>query len=175
MTFQSEKLFRFFDDRVSTFEGIIEYFEVEDIPYNMIKMANAGFFYLGFDDLVQCFECDVVLFDWQNDDEPWIEHAKYSPECAYLQHYKSPYFIRDCVALLAENTEKPLQQSVSTLTEDGENHSNRILCKICYDNEMNYLVMPCFHISCCEECIKKVNKCPICNNDIHNKMKIFLS
>ena len=30
-------------------------------------------------------------------------------------------------------------------------------CKICYYNEINYIVFPCYHIFSCEKCINKIN------------------
>jgi len=31
-----------------------------------------------------CFCCNLVLYNWDNKDEPWTEHARYSKNCCYL-------------------------------------------------------------------------------------------
>ncbi|XP_053214887.1 baculoviral IAP repeat-containing protein 7-A-like [Panonychus citri] len=38
------------------------------------KLTDAGFFYEGNEDKVVCFHCDSVLFNWQTDDDPFVEH-----------------------------------------------------------------------------------------------------
>ncbi|XP_077293435.1 putative inhibitor of apoptosis [Arctopsyche grandis] len=58
-------------------------------PVNFIdkrKMAVAGFYYEGngSDDRVRCFQCKVVVGQWEPDDEPNIEHIKWSSNCRYI-------------------------------------------------------------------------------------------
>ncbi|XP_043920363.1 baculoviral IAP repeat-containing protein 1-like [Protopterus annectens] len=52
-------------------------------------LAAAGFFFTGKKDTVQCFSCNESLANWEVDDDPWKEHAKWFPECEYLQSKKS--------------------------------------------------------------------------------------
>ncbi|ETE69970.1 Baculoviral IAP repeat-containing protein 1, partial [Ophiophagus hannah] len=52
-------------------------------------LANAGFFYTGIKDTVQCFACFGCLGNWEEGDNPWKEHAKWFPECEFLQREKS--------------------------------------------------------------------------------------
>uniref|UniRef100_A0A8C5SW07 NLR family apoptosis inhibitory protein n=1 Tax=Laticauda laticaudata TaxID=8630 RepID=A0A8C5SW07_LATLA len=52
-------------------------------------LANAGFFYIGIKDTVQCFACSGCLGNWEEGDDPWKEHAKWFPECEFLQREKS--------------------------------------------------------------------------------------
>uniref|UniRef100_A0A670XPA3 NLR family apoptosis inhibitory protein n=1 Tax=Pseudonaja textilis TaxID=8673 RepID=A0A670XPA3_PSETE len=52
-------------------------------------LANAGFFYTGIKDTVQCFACSGCLGNWEEGDDPWKEHAKWFPECEFLQREKS--------------------------------------------------------------------------------------
>ncbi|XP_055336723.1 baculoviral IAP repeat-containing protein 3-like [Paramacrobiotus metropolitanus] len=61
-----------------------------------MDMANAGFFFNeGVWDQVQCFCCGRKLAQWTRDDDPWIEHAKYEPQCAYLLEKKGLRFVRE--------------------------------------------------------------------------------
>ncbi|XP_041034989.1 baculoviral IAP repeat-containing protein 1-like [Carcharodon carcharias] len=71
--------------RLETFEGWPFYVNVE--PGLLVA---AGFFYTGVKDQVQCFSCNGSLMNWEEDDDPWKEHSKWFPECAYLQSVKSP-------------------------------------------------------------------------------------
>lgn len=57
-------------------------------------MSEAGFIYIGdgSNDDVSCFYCRQGLRSWEPNDEPWIEHARWSPDCGYLRLVKgSPH------------------------------------------------------------------------------------
>ncbi|KAM6976421.1 baculoviral IAP repeat-containing protein 7 [Aplochiton taeniatus] len=47
-------------------------------------LARAGFFYTGHGDNVKCFFCDGGLRNWETEDDPWQEHAKWFPRCDFL-------------------------------------------------------------------------------------------
>ncbi|KAM9330965.1 baculoviral IAP repeat-containing protein 1a-like [Gastrophryne carolinensis] len=54
--------------------------------YALVKpsaLAHAGFFFTGTRDTVQCFSCGGCLMDWEENDDPWKEHAKWFPESSY--------------------------------------------------------------------------------------------
>lgn len=40
-----------------------------------------------------CFYCSQGLKDWEDDDEPWTEHAKWSCKCSYLLLSKGKKFV----------------------------------------------------------------------------------
>ncbi|KAM4050364.1 baculoviral IAP repeat-containing protein 1-like isoform 2-T2 [Anomaloglossus baeobatrachus] len=52
-------------------------------------LAEAGFFFTGTRDHVQCFSCGGCLANWEENDDPWKEHAKWFPECIFLQRNKT--------------------------------------------------------------------------------------
>lgn len=41
-------------------------------------------------------------------------------------------------------------------------------CVICMANPANQILLPCTHIVCCEECVLKMDKCPVCRANINN-------
>ncbi|KAI9719322.1 MAG: hypothetical protein M1812_003652 [Candelaria pacifica] len=51
------------------------------------EMAAAGFYHepTASIDYVTCFHCDLQLDGWSNDDKPFIEHTKRSPECLWIR------------------------------------------------------------------------------------------
>ncbi|XP_038151946.1 E3 ubiquitin-protein ligase XIAP isoform X2 [Cyprinodon tularosa] len=53
-------------------------------PVTPRDLAQAGFFYLGCDDRVQCFCCGLKLNGWENGDNPWGEHTKHNPNCFFI-------------------------------------------------------------------------------------------
>ncbi|XP_078322302.1 baculoviral IAP repeat-containing protein 8-like [Crassostrea virginica] len=58
------------------------------------ELAEAGFFYTGKSDVVVCFYCGQGLHEWDVEDEPWGEHARWSPDCPFLLNIKGPEFVR---------------------------------------------------------------------------------
>lgn len=53
------------------------------------SLARAGFFYFGKHDHVYCYYCGLGLKQLSSTDNPWVEHALYSPNCAHLLLNKS--------------------------------------------------------------------------------------
>ncbi|XP_019626068.1 PREDICTED: baculoviral IAP repeat-containing protein 7-like [Branchiostoma belcheri] len=61
-----------------------------------LRLVRAGFLYTYVADQVRCFWCEGGLKDWQQDDDPWEEHARwYGPECGYVIMNKGMDYIRD--------------------------------------------------------------------------------
>ena len=44
-------------------------------------LADTGFFSIREKDIVACFCCGKMICDWEFKDDPYIEHAKFSPDC----------------------------------------------------------------------------------------------
>ncbi|GAV04442.1 hypothetical protein RvY_14716-2 [Ramazzottius varieornatus] len=47
-------------------------------------LATAGLFFTGQGDQTQCFHCGGFLQNWDRQDVPWTEHARWYPHCQYL-------------------------------------------------------------------------------------------
>ena len=56
-------------------------------------LCEAGFYYTGFDDMVRCFYCAGAIREWAITDDPYVEHARWFPDCAYLIQVKSTQFV----------------------------------------------------------------------------------
>ena len=67
-------------------------------------MAAAGFFYLGASDHVKCFHCDGGLRNWEPQDDPWLEHARWFPQCRFVGLMKGEQFIKEAAQTSAVNT-----------------------------------------------------------------------
>src|SRR5215469_13183036 len=53
---------------------------------NPQTLVKAGFFYIGEEDKVRCFHCGGGLSDWQEGDDPIIDHKLYFPWCTFIQN-----------------------------------------------------------------------------------------
>ena len=52
----------------------------------------------GFGDNVRCHFCDGGLRNWEKDDDPWVEHARWFKRCGYLLTKKGASFIEEVTA-----------------------------------------------------------------------------
>ena len=56
-------------------------------------LAEAGFISQGIGDCVQCFYCNGALNNWTPEDVPWVEHAKWFGDCAFVRLKMSGEFV----------------------------------------------------------------------------------
>ncbi|XP_071135428.1 uncharacterized protein [Mytilus edulis] len=70
-------------------------------PYDL---SECGLFFTHFEDCVRCFQCGIGLRNWEEDDNPWVEHARWSRKCQYLIRRKGQEFIDSIVQLLGLET-----------------------------------------------------------------------
>lgn len=66
-------------DRRETFEDW-EFSHIQE-PRGLV---DAGLFYLGEDDQVVCYSCGIGLKDWDKNDIPFEEHARFANKCQFL-------------------------------------------------------------------------------------------
>jgi hypothetical protein len=53
-------------------------------------------------------------------------------------------------------------------TYDGLWWCSRDECCICMDKPCSVLLLPCNHFIVCEDCMKHIDICPICNTNIYS-------
>ncbi|XP_023585322.1 baculoviral IAP repeat-containing protein 1 isoform X2 [Trichechus manatus latirostris] len=78
-------------------------------------LAKAGLYYTGVKDIVQCFSCGGCLENWKEGDDPLEDHAKYFPNCQFLQNMKSSAEVIPCLQShgeLSEITETTSESNV---------------------------------------------------------------
>lgn len=46
-------------------------------------------------------------------------------------------------------------------------------CIVCYEKEKQCLFQPCHHYVVCLNCSEKLDKCPVCNTNIDEKIKVY--
>ncbi|XP_078493284.1 zinc finger protein isoform X1 [Ciona intestinalis] len=83
----------------SRFETFDNRWPASNVRASPRQIAKAGFFFLGDRDRVKCWYCNGGLQNWDPDDEPWTEHAKWFPTCEFLLQRKGPDFVHRMVSL----------------------------------------------------------------------------
>lgn len=66
-------------------------------PKRPQELVVAGFFYIGVNDYTKCFHCDGGLCNWDSNDDPWEEHARWFPRCQFVLLSKGETYVQDCL------------------------------------------------------------------------------
>ncbi|KAK3585153.1 hypothetical protein CHS0354_034286 [Potamilus streckersoni] len=75
-------------------------------------LASAGFFYVGTGDCVRCFFCGGGLRSWQNGDDPYVEHARWYPDCDYIRIYRGDEYLQQHSRYINNSPETSGNQTV---------------------------------------------------------------
>ena len=196
-----------YQERLKTFKQLMWPVGLKQKP-NML--AEAGFFYTGASDRVICFYCNGGLQNWEPRDFPFEEHAKYYPDCGFLNLTMSPQYvngfhdgkIKNNLAMRIVNQFKSVSDMTGkdntsmSVSQDGEYTSennrrkslwrivldkilrrksgNNELCKICHENSLEIVFLPCSHLIGCPDCSVHLTKCPICRDHVKYFLRIFM-
>nr|VDD22346.1 unnamed protein product [Brassica oleracea] len=68
------------------------------------------------------------------------------------------------------NTFSP-KAALSEQTDSSQQEKN--LCKVCFENPVNMVLLPCKHYVLCSTCCKKCKTCPICRELIKLRMPVY--
>jgi len=83
------------------------------------ELSEAGFYYTGPRDKVQCFSCDTSQQFWKPAEDPWIRHTRGSPSCDYLIETRGAEFISSILSSM-ELVKTGLLTSYSTTRAEPE-------------------------------------------------------
>ncbi|XP_076803086.1 uncharacterized protein LOC143447047 [Clavelina lepadiformis] len=84
------------------------------------QIANAGMYYLGVRDRVKCWYCNGGLQNWERDDDPWEEHAKWFPMCEFVLQQKGPDYVHGIVSRFP-NLRRPIIRNPANPTAQLRN------------------------------------------------------
>lgn len=165
------------------------------IKMKALELSDAGFYYTNIDDQVSCFHCGGGFKDWADNDDAWQLHAEFYGKCAYLNLMKDSAFIEKAAKLremiyskaeccpaqadqkIDEIVKQPQNSSKNPTAEEAEEKEDSRLCKICFNNEVSMIYLPCRHIVTCKKCTASLLKpqCPACRQPIESVLKVFFS
>ncbi|GLH15880.1 Death-associated inhibitor of apoptosis 2 [Gryllus bimaculatus] len=60
---------------------------------DLVKRFKRGVEVGGNDDTTLCFHCGKDVCEWTSNDDPWVEHALFSPKCSYVLLNKGIGFV----------------------------------------------------------------------------------
>ncbi|KAK6985603.1 tumor necrosis factor receptor superfamily member 11B [Biomphalaria glabrata] len=230
-------------------------------PLTADDLSEAGFYYAGNEDCTRCFFCGGGLKNWDQTDNPTVEHARWFPKCGYIRQFKGQDFVdavqalstrydkitynmvtdfmgilapafqlndrKDCdpaIKALIEmgyDARSVLQAAEELITENDSALSSDIIldriqhhccnkrqicqvglpdnyksnteesiqdvkknnkemrqlatCKICLDNRIAAVFLPCSHFVSCLDCAMALRQCPVCRTTIKGTVRAFMS
>ncbi|XP_059160172.1 putative inhibitor of apoptosis isoform X4 [Physella acuta] len=92
------------------------------------SLVDAGFYYGGYGDCARCFYCGGGLRNWEDEDDVWVEHARWFPKCCYLRQTLGQAFI-DTVQSLRDRDQISLK-----LVADSMGVAESDLCVVSKEN-----------------------------------------
>ncbi|XP_065344243.1 uncharacterized protein LOC135942178 [Cloeon dipterum] len=132
------------------------------------ELARAGFYYTGSGDMVICFHCGIGLKDWDREDDPFKQHAKWSSACQFLLLCKGSRSIKN--VLFATKAISDKQPTVVEILNSRPGEAS-MRCKLCQNNCVKVANLPCGHINVCERC--GGDECLTCARPIEGTIEIF--
>ena len=66
----------------------------ERIHYYIFKTFQYIYYFVGVNDFTRCFFCAGGLRDWEPNDNPWIEHARWYENCVFVRQCKGEEFMQ---------------------------------------------------------------------------------
>ena len=138
---------------LSTFDSnlLIRFESFKDWPKQQIvskeKLAGAGFTFLNMHDIVECKSCGVKIRNWNNGDDPYMDHIKFRPECEFVHDKANKPYIEH------------LKWEKAWMNYDK-------LCKFCKKKPSSAVLLPCHHAAACFDCAKQDKCCGKCHGTI---------
>ncbi|XP_053961917.1 death-associated inhibitor of apoptosis 2 [Anastrepha ludens] len=74
-----------------------------------------------------------------------------------------------------EQTIEPSLSRTLSLEEENRKLKDARLCKVCLDEEVGVVFLPCGHLVTCVQCAPGVGQCPMCRADIKGFVRTYLS
>ncbi|KAG8200119.1 hypothetical protein JTE90_018908 [Oedothorax gibbosus] len=99
------------------------------------NLAEAGFFYLGYEDKVQCPFCKGILGNWKVGADPFKEHANNFPDCSNLCDILSNLNLKEDVSI--ENYSDDLYNKSAQNSDDLYNKSMQNSEDVCNESTQN--------------------------------------
>lgn len=92
------------------------------------QLSDAGFFYTQKSDRVICFSCGGGLREWDEDDDPWEQHALWYEKCDYLRLMKGSEYIAAIKVKFStiDNNEKSNSVESSPSSSPSSSHQEAI-------------------------------------------------
>lgn len=177
---------------LTTIESRLKSFELfkhkRKLHQDIFTLCESGLFYIGdgHNDKMLCFCCNQGLKDWEPKDDPWLEHARWSPSCCYMLLMKGKHFVEKAIRGVSDypqetvelNTNSEISKFVATKIKreycDDGIEEDSIICKICWKEPVKVIFIPCGHVISCIQCAVSLEQCAICRQTLNSIMRVYI-
>lgn len=108
----------------ASYEARLRTFETwpKSMPQTKEQLADAGFYYTGKGDQTLCYHCGGGLKDWEPEDDPWEQHAKWFSTCHYLLLVKGQEYINKITGqtVIPPSKEETMQMNLPSFIKKVE-------------------------------------------------------
>lgn len=132
-------------------------------------LSKSGFFYCLVNDSTQCAYCRCIIGGWKLDSSPKEVHKNLFPHCSFIKQLEQLNSLFEA----ADGNEVEIIGEVLIQDNKLDEIKNRLLCKICFDNEIS-VRFSCKHMISCKNCSIPLNHCPICRAVIRRKYDVII-
>ena len=66
-------------------------------------------------------------------------------------------------------------QDPKAIKRENEELKEQTLCKVCLDNTVSIVFLPCGHLVTCADCAPAMRKCPICRALVKGTVRTYMS
>ncbi|XP_066587413.1 baculoviral IAP repeat-containing protein 8-like [Prorops nasuta] len=108
------------DARLRTFDSW-----PKSMPQTKEKLAEAGLYYTGKGDQTLCYYCNGGLKDWEPNEDPWEQHAKWYSKCGFLLRVKGQEYVNNVTGqqILPSSKVESMTINLPRLMNETENPS----------------------------------------------------
>lgn len=154
--------YRFLNHRNHTFKNVVTF---NNVKCGTQLIAEAGFFFTGKDDNVACYYCGGGLHQWEENDDPWILHAKWFSLCPYVLLSKGKQFVD-------KYSQRKNALTVANPSDDGA-VPEALECITCLKNKRSLVFLPCGHCCVCNACYLLIDNCVYCRKPIQYVTAVY--
>ena len=100
------------------------------------------------------------------------DHAYMLQRMQCISIWEARLFARADSVKTREETISVQEEAIHVL----ENRSDTLLCKICFQNDSDIILVPCLHIAMCATChVRVFITCPVCMAVVHDSRVVFIT
>ena len=139
-----------------SFKQRLKSFNKFSLNKKFIQLVSCGFRYIINQRYAVCHLCYLRYYNFLSNKNPYIYHAKNSPNCMILRKQLGDEWIHNVV---------------SNYFSDYD--FEHFLCKVCRKRKIFCHFKPCYHAVCCDMCLQTLSTCPYCEMKIRTHEKLY--
>ncbi|XP_077227487.1 BOI-related E3 ubiquitin-protein ligase 1-like [Tasmannia lanceolata] len=120
-----------------------------------------------------------IWFTFAKNNEAIVSNLRSSLEQVLLQNTgltKEGYGDNsDLIGVLGDDAQSCCFEDRRETEKAIRENQDRRSCRVCRENDVSVLLLPCRHLCLCKDCETKLDSCPICNSVKNATLQIFMS